>query len=98
MTRVIPYNSYLFDVYHHDGVYIKIKEKISMIIGKISKGEKRTRFNVEIYCTNCKKKVPGGLQTGEKYYQTREFKIELEEFKEKYLCGICRDKKRWKSR
>ncbi len=65
-----------------------------MIIGKISEYEKRVKFDVEIHCTNCGKKVPGGLQTGEKYYQTDAFKTELEDFKKKYLCGICRDKKR----
>jgi len=65
-----------------------------MIIGKISDNEKRVKFDVEIHCTNCGKKVPGGLQTGETYYQTDAFKIELENFMRNYLCGICRDKKR----
>ncbi len=65
-----------------------------MIIGKISKNEKTVRFNVEINCTNCGKKVPGGMKAGKKYYQTKSFKIELENFKTSYLCGICRDKKR----
>ena len=65
-----------------------------MIIGKISENEKKVKFNLEIHCTNCKKKVPGGIKAGEKYSQTKEFKIELEEFKKNYLCGICRDKKR----
>ena len=65
-----------------------------MIIGKISKNEKKVRFEVEIHCSNCGKKVPGGLKTGEKYSQTKAFKTELENFKKTYLCGICRDKKR----
>ena len=65
-----------------------------MIIGKISKKEKAVKFDIEIHCTCCDKKVPGGLKTGEKYYQTKAFKIELENFKTSYLCGICRDKKR----
>ena len=65
-----------------------------MIIGKISKNEKILKFNVDIHCTNCCKQVPGGLKTGEAYYQTKEFKIELKDFMKKYLCGICRDKKR----
>jgi len=64
-----------------------------MIIGKISENEKIVKFNVEIHCTNCGKKVPG-LKVGEKYSQTNAFKIELENFKKSYLCGICRDKKR----
>ena len=64
-----------------------------MRIGKISENEKKVRFNVEIYCTNCNKKVPGGLLTGEKYYGTESFIKELELFKKTYLCGICRDKK-----
>ena len=65
-----------------------------MIIGKISENEKTVRFNVEIHCTKCGKKVPGGLKAGEKYSQTKTFKIELENFKKSYLCGVCRDKKR----
>ena len=65
-----------------------------MIIGKISENERKIKFNVEIRCTNCGKKVPGGLKTGEKYYETKSFKKELDLFKKTYLCGICRDKKR----
>ncbi len=65
-----------------------------MIIGKILENEKKVKFNVEINCTCCGKKVPGGLKAGEKYSQTEEFKTELERFKRNYLCGICRDKKR----
>ena len=65
-----------------------------MIIGKISENEKIVKFDIEIHCTNCGKKVPGGLKTSEKYYQTEAFKIELEDFKRNYLCGICRDMKR----
>jgi hypothetical protein len=65
-----------------------------MIIGKIAENEKKIKFNVEINCTNCGKKVPGGLKTGEKYYETESFKKELDLFKKTYLCGICRDEKR----
>ena len=65
-----------------------------MIIGKISENEKIVKFDIEIHCTNCGKKVPGGLKTSEKYYQTKEFNTELEDFKRNYLCGICRDEKR----
>jgi len=65
-----------------------------MIIGKISENEKKVKFNIEIRCTECGKKVPGGLKAGEKYSQTNVFKQELKDFKRNYLCGICRDKKR----
>jgi len=65
-----------------------------VIIGKILENEKIVKFDIEIHCTNCDKKVPGGLKTSEKYYQTKAFKIELEDFKRNYLCGICRDMKR----
>lgn len=65
-----------------------------MKIGKIEKNEKKIKFDIEIYCSNCKKRVPGGIQTGERYSQTDEFKKELVELKKQYLCGICRDKKR----
>ncbi len=65
-----------------------------MIIGKINKNEKRVKFVLEIHCTKCGKKVPGGLQSSEKFYGSEPFKKELEDFKRTYLCGICRDKKR----
>jgi len=65
-----------------------------MIIGKIQKGEKTIRLNTDINCTNCEKNVPGGIKASEKYSKTLDFKKELEDFKEDYLCGICRDKKR----
>ena len=75
-------------------LYIEIKEKIRMIIGKITKNEKIIRFDREIHCTNCGKQVPGGLKTEETYYRSQEFEIEFKEFLKNYLCGICRDKKR----
>jgi len=65
-----------------------------MIIGKILKNEKIVKFDVKINCANCGKQVPGGLKTGKKYYQTKEFKIEFNEWVKNYLCGICRDKRR----
>ena len=67
-----------------------------MIIGKILKDEKTVRLNLDLKCTNCKKKVPGGIKTSENYSKTDEFKKEIEGFKKNYLCGICRDKKRVK--
>lgn len=70
--------------------------KKRLIIGKISENDKKIKIQAEIHCTNCGKKVPGGLKTGEKFSKTNQFKIELEEFMENYLCGICRDKKRVK--
>ena len=67
-----------------------------MIIGQIDKDEKAVRFNIDLRCTDCKKMVPGGIKTSEKFYGTGPFKVELELFKKNYLCGICRDKKRVK--
>lgn len=75
-------------------LYIEIKEKIRMIIGKITKNDKIIKFDREIHCTNCGKQVPGGLKTGETYYRSQEFEIEFKEFLKNYLCGVCRDKKR----
>lgn len=65
-----------------------------MIIGKILKNEKTIRLDLDLNCTNCQKKVPGGIKASEKYSKTVEFRKEIEEFKENYLCGICRDKNR----
>ena len=75
-------------------VYIRFTLNSGVNIGEFDSNEKIIRFEEEIICTNCKKKVPGGLQTGEKYYQTGEFVLKLEELKKNYLCGICRDKRR----
>ena len=69
-----------------------------MIIGKIDKGEKRKKFKLNIICSNCKTKVPGGMQASEKYYGTDSFKEEIKVFKKSYLCGKCRDIKRVKAR
>jgi len=65
-----------------------------MIIGEIQKNEKIIRLNEDIFCSNCGKQVPGGIKTSEEYSKTNDFKNELKEFKENYLCGMCRDKKR----
>ena len=67
-----------------------------MKFGKIEKNEKTIKFNLELKCNNCNKKVPGGMKSGENYFETIEFNKELEEFKKTYLCGVCRDKKRIK--
>ncbi|GKS67656.1 hypothetical protein YTPLAS73_12030 [Nitrosarchaeum sp.] len=64
-----------------------------MIIGKVSKDEKKIKFNLNLNCTKCGKKVPGGMKTGENYFGSDAFKTEIVNFKKNYLCGICRNKK-----
>lgn len=73
---------------------MKIFQKTVMRFGEIQKNEKVVKFNLELKCNNCEKKVPGGMKTGERFFETEQFFRELEEFKETYLCGICRDKER----
>jgi len=68
-----------------------------MKFGKIEENEKVIKFNLELKCTNCNKKVPGGMKSGENYFETIEFNKELEKFKKTYLCGVCRDKKNQRS-
>ena len=65
-----------------------------MIFGKIEKNEKIIKFDLELNCSNCNKKVPGGMKSGIKYIKTEKFNDELKKFQKIYLCGICRDKKR----
>ena len=65
-----------------------------MIIGEISENDETVRFDINLYCSECKKKVPGGMKSSSKFYHAKEFQEELKKFKENYLCGICRDKKR----
>ncbi len=65
-----------------------------MIIGKVGKDEKKIKFELDLKCSKCAKKVPGGMKTGENYFDTDEFKIEITNFKKNYLCGVCRDKMR----
>ena len=69
-----------------------------VIIGKINKGEKRKKFKLDIVCSCCKTRVPGGMQASEKYYGTNSFKEEIKVFKKNYLCGKCRDVKRIRDR
>ena len=65
-----------------------------MILGKIKKNEPTIRFNLNLNCTKCGKKVPGGMKTSKKYYCSYSFLLEIDSFKKNYLCGKCRDKKR----
>ena len=65
-----------------------------MIIGKVHKNEKKIKFNINLKCIKCGKKVPGGMKTGENYFGADAFKTEIVNFKKNYLCGVCRDKKR----
>ena len=65
-----------------------------MNIGKIDKNERKIKFHLDLNCTKCGKKVPGGMQTSENYFGSDSFNIEIDNFKKNYLCGICRDKKR----
>ncbi len=69
-----------------------------MIIGQIDKDDEIVKFDMDLRCTNCKRRVPGGMKTSKKYYQTEQFKTELKIFEERYLCGICRDKERVRER
>ena len=69
-----------------------------MILGKIQEGEKKIKLNINLKCSKCNTQVPGGIQTGEKYYGTASFITEIEEFKKKYQCGRCRDKNRIKTK
>ncbi len=74
-------------------IYLKMIRK-NVIIGKINDSEPSIRFNLNLNCTKCGKKVPGGMRTSEKYFGSHSFKLEVDNFKKNYLCGICRDKKR----
>ncbi len=69
-----------------------------MIIGRINREERRVKIELGIKCTNCKIQVPGGIQTSEKYYGTASFYKEIEDFRNNYLCGKCRDKNRIKQK
>ena len=74
-------------------IYSKLIRKC-VIIGKIIGNEPTIRFNLNLNCSTCGRKVPGGMRTSEKYFGSHSFKMELENFEKNYLCGICRDKKR----
>ncbi len=65
-----------------------------MKIGNPPESERMVRLKIKIHCTECGKRVPGGVQTGEEYGRSLEFQKDVKRLKENYLCGICRDKKR----
>jgi hypothetical protein len=65
-----------------------------MRIGKFANNEPTIRFVLNLVCTDCGKKVPGGMLSSKKYFGTYSFLLEIDELKKKYLCGKCRDKKR----
>ena len=48
-----------------------------MKIGNFQDSEKTVRLEIEIFCIECSKQVPGGILTGEKYAQSAEFKKNL---------------------
>ena len=65
-----------------------------MIIGKVEKNSKKIRFHLDLRCTNCQKKVPGGMAASEVYFGTYSFFLEIDRLKKTYICGNCRDKLR----
>lgn len=65
-----------------------------MRIGNFTNNESTIKFNLNLNCTNCGKKVPGGMLTSKKYFGSYSFFLEIDDLKKTYLCGICRDKKR----
>ena len=65
-----------------------------MRFGKIEKNEEIIKFNLGLKCANCNRRVPRGMKSEIKYFETIQFGEELNEFKKQYLCGICRDRKR----
>lgn len=69
-----------------------------MIIGQIDENDDTIKLDLDLRCIDCRKKVPGGVKTSKKYHRTEKFKTELKNFKESYLCGICRDRHRVKEK
>lgn len=65
-----------------------------MILGRIEEGQKRIRLEREMRCTRCSKRVPGGIVVADEFDKTAEFRRMLEDLRESYLCGMCRDAKR----
>ena len=64
-----------------------------MIIGDV-KNKKTVRFEIELHCSSCKKRVPGGMRASEEFVNSSEFEEKISGFKSGYLCGVCRDRKR----
>ncbi|MCE2497952.1 MAG: hypothetical protein J4F28_02985 [Nitrosopumilaceae archaeon] len=65
-----------------------------MRLGRIEEGQRRIRLECEIQCISCSKRVPGGIVVADGFDKTDEFHRMLEDLRETYLCGICRDAKR----
>jgi len=65
-----------------------------MRIGEFGNQEDTVRFNLNLNCTKCEKKVPGSMLTSKKYFGSYSFFLEIDNLKKNYYCGKCRDKKR----
>ncbi len=65
-----------------------------MLIGNADKGSERIRFSLDLRCTRCQKRVPGGMAAAERYFGTHSFFLEVDRLKKAYLCGACRDLRR----
>lgn len=65
-----------------------------MKIGDFPKTDRKIRLEIQIHCTDCGKKVPGGITTGKKYSESSQFQEDIKKLKKDYQCGRCRDKNR----
>ena len=65
-----------------------------MKLGEIAEDEDRLKLDIDLYCSECAKRVLGDIWVGYKFYTSSTFTDEIESFKKRYLCGICRDKHR----
>ena len=64
-----------------------------MRFGKIGKNDEIIKFNLELNCINCNKKVPVGMKSSKNYFKPIEFNKELEKLKKYMFVGFVEIKK-----
>ena len=69
---------------------------VVMKFGEIKENDEIIKFNLELKCNNCNKKVSGGMKLSQNYFKTIEFNKKLQKFKKNIFVEFVEIKKELK--